>query len=385
MGRVRSVPVEIHWLFLLLFLWAAIQGWDRGGLTGALSSAVLLALIFVCVLVHEIGHTVQAQALGIPVRRIVLLPVGGLAQLAYMPERPRDELRVALAGPAVNFGLTLVLGGLAWTWLLAGGEGAPRNMTLQLGLRAAPPTVFSTLVYLAFANLGILLFNLLPAFPMDGARILRSLLAFYLPRPAATRIVTWLGWLLGVALLAIGLGAARRWGAPAALGLLFVGVTAVFASSAEDSTEKSQRALRGISARAAVRQPTWFLSPTDLLSPALATCVATVGQSVLPVAVNGRVVGVLSRADLLAALKRFSETSVAHVMQTRFPYVGADEDLWQAQQLIAGAGVSALPVLDGGSLHGVLTAADIRAAYFEPPSPLRAEAPQLIPATRSNL
>ncbi|MEP7358114.1 MAG: site-2 protease family protein, partial [Anaerolineales bacterium] len=112
LGRVNGVPVEIHWLFALLVAWAALDGWDHGQAAGLLYSTGLLLAVFACILLHEIGHSLQAQALGIAVHRILVMPFGGLAQLSHIPDRPQDELRVAAAGPAVNVGLAVVAGAL---------------------------------------------------------------------------------------------------------------------------------------------------------------------------------------------------------------------------------------------------------------------------------
>src|SRR5436309_16134455 len=122
-ARVNGAPVEVHWLFGLLLAWTAFVGWSQGAWLGVLYTTSLLLVTFGCILLHEIGHTVQAQAIGLPVRRIVLLPFGGLAQLARSPDRPSDELRVALAGPVVNVGLTLLTGGMLALWVM--GQGSP--------------------------------------------------------------------------------------------------------------------------------------------------------------------------------------------------------------------------------------------------------------------
>jgi Zn-dependent protease len=410
LGHIRGVPVEVHWLFALLLAWAALQGWsDAGGWTiltgsidlrawfyiaqalyaglrGALFAVGLLVLVFACVLVHEIGHTLHAQALGIPVRRIVLLPIGGLAELARLPERPRDELRVAIAGPAANVGLALIFGGLAFAWILAG-DIPPREF-LRLVWRGGAPPALLILLYLALTNVGITLFNLLPAFPMDGGRILRSLLALVFERLTATRIVSALSWVFGGAFILIGLGLGRSLGLPPNLGLVVVGLFTLIGSGVEKALEENRLALRNIVARVAVRQPTWTLSPTDVVTPGQAAFVFSLsGLSALPVVVGVRVVGLLTRRDVESALGRAGREAytVAHLMRTRFPYVRADEDLWRAQQLLTTGDVGALPVVDGESLHGMLTSADIRAARFDPPPAFQVEAPTFIPGGNPTL
>jgi Zn-dependent protease len=409
LGHIYGVPIEVHWLFAALVGWAAFQGWGQAtaptnfflqvvdwltttrvswthvaatltaGVQGAAAGVLVLLLVFVCVLIHELGHTVHAQALGIPVRRIVLLPIGGLAQLARLPENPRDELRVAAAGPAANFALALMLGALAALWVLAEPNTLPLALRLRGALQTATPSLFGLLVYLTFANLGLALFNLLPAFPMDGGRILRSLLAMFLPRLAATRVVTWIGWLIGVLLTLMGLGLARSMGISASVGTVVVGLFTLAGAGLEESLERTRLILQQIPAGQAVRQPTWTLAPTDRLTPALVKSVFGLDRSVLPVVVGARLVGVLHQKDLRAWPGRGGDFSVAHLMKTQFAYVRADENLWHAQQLLAGSGVNALPVVDGESLHGMLTLADLRAARRDPETFLsKREGPILI-------
>jgi Zn-dependent protease len=264
LGHIYGVPIEVHWLFAGVVGWAAFQGWGQAtastnfflqvidwltttrvswlqvlatltsGLQGALVGVVVLLLVFVCVLIHEIGHTVHAQALGIPVRRIVLLPIGGLAQLARLPENPRDELRVAAAGPAANLALALILGAFASIWLVMGSPAGSLAFQLRQALQTETPSLFGLLVYLAFANLGLAFFNLLPAFPMDGGRILRSLLAMFLPRLLATRLVTWAGWAVGVLFVVMGLGLASSMDISTSLGTIVVGLFTLTGAGLEE-------------------------------------------------------------------------------------------------------------------------------------------------------
>ena len=385
LGHINGAPVEIHWLFALLVLWSAVQGWAEGGLPGLLYSTALLLAIFACILLHEIGHAVQAQALNIPVRRIVVMPFGGLAQLAHMPERPVDELRVASAGPAVNAALGLIAGALLLPGLPAAARGLPLDQAVQLILLRAQPGPLHFLTYLALVNLGLVVFNLLPAFPLDGARILRSLLATLAPRAAATRIVAGMGWTLGIACLLLGLAVGRRWGIPISMSIMFVGLTALFGTSSEETYERSQLALQGIPVRAALRQPTWCLAPADSISLEVQTAMQAAGRSVLPVADGGKLVGLLTRQDVAAALARQPGANAGQIMQTQFVKIEAEADLWHAQQLLAGGGLAALPVLEGDQLQGMLTSADVLNTFATYPKSIQLEATQLISPSAANL
>jgi predicted transcriptional regulator len=206
-----------------------------------------------------------------------------------------------------------------------------------------------------------------------------------MPRAQATRLVGALGWMVGLVSLLLGASVARRLGTPLAASLIFIGLTAVLGTSAEDLLERQLAALRRITAGAAVRQPTWTLGPEDRLTGDLAASLEGLGRGALPVVVEERVVGLVTRQDLRAARAQAEAPWVRQVMRTDFARVPAEADLWQAQQLMAGSGSDALPVLDGEQLQGMLTSADIRAATLQPPSRLRVESPQLIPAGEPSL
>lgn len=177
-----GIGVYVHFSFLLIVAWVALGTLQAGGGAGAvLESVTFLLAIFVCVVLHELGHAVAAMRYGIRTRDIILLPIGGLARLERMPTKPGQELVVAIAGPLVNVAIAVALG----IWLTVTGTLVPAG---QVGLTAGP--FFERLLVV---NIGLVIFNLLPAFPMDGGRILRSLLAMRLGPLKATRIAVVIG------------------------------------------------------------------------------------------------------------------------------------------------------------------------------------------------
>jgi Zn-dependent protease len=232
-GRPFGVRVELHVTFLLFVGWIAVA---EGLLTGrpgpALAAVALVLLVFACVVLHELGHALAARRFGVATLDIVLLPIGGVARLERMPDRPRQELLVALAGPAVNAAIAVLL------VLVAVVTDTP----------AVPAGAGGGLLGTLLAvNVALVLFNLLPAFPMDGGRVLRALLALRLPHLRATRIASFAGQ--GVA-LALGAAAAfvlHSW----VLGLVAL---FVFVAAGEE------RALALARARAAPAGP-WPLPP----------------------------------------------------------------------------------------------------------------------------
>lgn len=187
LGRFAGIDTYVHATFLLLLGWAAWSAWTGAGTGLAVAYGVLFLLaVFGSVLLHELGHALTARRYGIRTRRIVLSPIGGIAQLEGMPRRPRQELAVALAGPAVNFVLA------AGLWLV-------------LPLFASAPFVFELLGGVLVANLMLGTFNLLPAFPMDGGRALRAFLAERKGSLQATEIAARVGRVLAVAMGIAGL------------------------------------------------------------------------------------------------------------------------------------------------------------------------------------
>jgi Zn-dependent protease len=185
MGRVAGIDVYIHATFLLVFLFAGEFG---AGAVRAIESILVISAVFACVLLHELGHALMARRFGIGTVDITLYPIGGVARLQRMPRAPGAELLIALAGPAVNFAIALMVCGLmelAWLTL-----GWPWNFD-------------SFLFQLCLINLGLGIFNLIPAFPMDGGRVLRALLSSGLGRVKATQIASTVGQILAVTLVVL--------------------------------------------------------------------------------------------------------------------------------------------------------------------------------------
>lgn len=229
-GRVAGIDIRIHAAFLILIAWAAAAPLLGGqGARAALLSVALVASVFGLVVLHELGHALTARRFGIGTRDITLLPIGGVAQLERAAYRPSEELLIALAGPAVNVGLVLpLLGAVA---LSEGGLAS-----LAIGASQS-----SWLAMLFWANASLALFNLLPAFPLDGGRVLRALLALRLERVRAT----WIAARIGQA-FAVGLGLLGLLGSPMLLLVaLFVGFAAEMEARATQAIEQHKRALAG--------------------------------------------------------------------------------------------------------------------------------------------
>jgi Zn-dependent protease/CBS domain-containing protein len=355
-GEVSGIDIKIHFTFLFIVIWAAAQGASgAGGVHGALFAAVSILLLFACITLHELGHSLVARRLGIQVRDITLLPIGGIAQLVALPRRPLQELLIALAGPAVNFALAI---GLGLALALVGGAGVilnPRHLSYML---MEPRNPLSLLVYLLAANLVLGLFNLVPAFPMDGGRVLRSLLAMWTSYPRATHIAARVGQLMavGFALLAL-----------SPIGSFMLVLVALFVftgASFEDQTVQARAALHGLRVRHALPMRTVrAVSAEDTLANVMEMGFRN-DQHDFPVVRGGTLVGILSRDDLLTAIRQGGGyMCVEQAMQREFPSVSPDAPLLQAQQLIAQTGLSALPVFDQSYFLGLISLEDINRAY----------------------
>jgi Zn-dependent protease len=203
LGKWFGIPVYLHSTFLLLPILVAVSLWGRGGWATFLFQTALMLAVFACVLLHEFGHALMARRFGIRTRDVTLYPIGGVARLERLSEKPVEELLITLAGPAVNLAIALVLSPLALWVLFTGGAGF-------VGLVIPPGLPFSAILIQFFfglwaSNIILFLFNLLPIFPMDGGRVLRSLLASITTHMRATEIAAAVGMLMAFGLGALGI------------------------------------------------------------------------------------------------------------------------------------------------------------------------------------
>ncbi len=343
--RVRGIPVKVHLTFLLILVWAAAV-WGsgpNGGLTGALFGVVAMILLFGCVTLHELAHSVVAMHYGIPVHEILLLPIGGVSEIEDLPSKPGQELRIALAGPLVS----LVLAALFFVLTVAFGA------TASLSLTPTSYNFSSLIAYLAAANFVLAAFNLLPAFPMDGGRVLRAALATRMSYRAATSTSAAVGQ--GFALLLGLLGVAT--------GNLIYILVAIFiwtGAGSENGQAQVDDAMRDATVDAAMSREPHTLRRTDELARAVDLTLSTF-QSEFPVLDDGSLVpvGLLTREDLLRGLH--AEGSAARVdqsMHRSFYVVSPSDRLAEVQRSLAASPGRCAVVVDAGKVVGLLTATD---------------------------
>jgi Zn-dependent protease/CBS domain-containing protein len=342
-GRIAGIDVYMHFTFLILLGWVAWRHYQetQSG-AGALVGTLSILILFGIVVLHELGHALAARRYGIQTRDITLLPIGGVARLERMPEDPAQELVVALAGPAVNVGLAVALFGVIQ---LRGGLADPSEVGRFGG---------SFLDQLLWVNVWLAGFNLLPAFPMDGGRELRALLALRMDYVRATQIAAGVGQAMALLFGLVGLFGLPGLFNPSPL-LVFIALFVWLGAAEEASLVQMRSALEGIPLSRAMITDFRTLGPHDPLARAVDHVLAGFQQD-FPVVEDGRVVGVLTRTDLLTALTRHGqEAPVGEVMQRQFETADPRDMLEGTLARLQTCNCHALPVVSKGQLVGMLT------------------------------
>jgi len=300
-----------------------------------------MILLFACVVAHEFGHIFVARYFGVTTPTVTLLPIGGVAQLERIPEKPSEEFLVAIAGPLVNVAIAGVL-------IVAFGASLDPS-----GLSAVDKSSVSMLDRLAAVNLFLVAFNLIPAFPMDGGRVLRAVLASRLGYVRATEIAASIGQAV-----AFGLGFLGLFGNPL---LIFIAIFVYLAASSEAQLVAMRAMSRDVPVNAAMMTQLARLAPEAHIDEAVDTLLRT-SQSEFPVVdADGRLVGLLGRADMIRALKQLGpDAKVADAMTADIPTVGHRACLEEAVRLLQEKRVPGIGVVDAaGKLVGLITSETI--------------------------
>ena len=341
-ATVSGIGIYVHATFALILLWVALGSMSRGGSSAEVAWDILFVLaLFGCVVLHELGHALTAKRYGIKTRDITLLPIGGLARLEKMPDKPMEELAVALAGPAVN----VVIAGAIYLGLGVTGFWAP--LTAQTMIDGP------FLQRLFVVNIFLVLFNMLPAFPMDGGRALRAILAARIGQLRATRIAASVGQ--GMALL---FGFVGLFSNPF---LVFIALFVWMGATAEYGLAQTEAFLADVPVRQAMVTEFHSLSPKQSLGEAVQMTLAG-PQADFPVVEAGEVIGILTQGELLKGLAEQGPNSlVSHAMHSEFETATANEDLEVAFRRLQLCQCRTLPVLEEGRLVGLLTRDNITA------------------------
>ena len=336
-GSIAGTAIRIHFTFLLFLVWIFVASWSSGGPAAAWDGLAFMLLLFTCVLAHEFGHIFTARAFGVPTPDVTLLPIGGVARLARIPEKPSEELLVAIAGPLVN--VVIALGLIA----LGGASLDPHQLVAMTNAHA------SLIDRLAAVNLFLAAFNMIPAFPMDGGRVLRALLATRLGHVRATEIAAAIGQLV-----AFGLGFLGLFGNPL---LIFIAVFVYLAASSEAHLVAIRAMTRDVPVSAAMMTEFATLTPDERIDAAIETLLRT-SQSEFPV-IDGehRLVGLLDRDGMIRALKTLGpDARVDAAMATDVPTVSSRSYLEDAFRILQEKSAPAVGIVDAtGRLVGLIT------------------------------
>ncbi|MFN7923962.1 MAG: site-2 protease family protein [Bryobacteraceae bacterium] len=335
-GRVAGIDVFIHATFVLLLAWVGVSAWSaEKSPTAALDSVGFLTGLFACVLLHEFGHAITARRYRIATSSITLLPIGGVAKMERIPDEPGQELRVALAGPLVNVGIAFIL----YAALRLTGTWVPAE---RFDWNAAP-----LIERLWVANVSLAVFNLIPAFPMDGGRVLRAALASRMPYPRATRIAANVGQMLAFGLAWLGLFANPM--------LVFIALFVWIGAGQEAALVEARATLGSAPLQAAMLTDFRVLAPEETLGHAVELLLHGHQQD-FPVVSGGRLAGLLTRPVLFQALAEHgNDLPVGTAMRTDFATISIEEPLAAAFQKLESCDCRVIPVLDGSRLAGLLT------------------------------
>jgi Zn-dependent protease/CBS domain-containing protein len=336
-GKVAGTVVRIHLTFLLFLAWIFVASYAAYGATSAWTTVIFMVLLFLCVLLHEFGHIFTARAFGVRTPYVTLLPIGGVSQLESIPEEPWEEFLISVTGPLVNVVIALLL-------VVFGG--ASLKIAAATGLENMQ---FSMIDRLAMVNLFLAVFNLIPAFPMDGGRVFRALLATRLGYVRATEVAAAIGQFVAFALGFFGLMYNPI--------LIFIAIFVYLAASSESHMVALRAASRGVPVSHAMMTQFQTLTPDEHLDSAVQALMQT-GQAEFPVVDGaGKPLGVLGRGDLMRAIQtKGPAASVADTTIAKMPTIGNRSTLEHAFQLLQQNEVPAVGVTDAGDrLVGLIT------------------------------
>ncbi|MDJ0992912.1 MAG: site-2 protease family protein [Dinoroseobacter sp.] len=341
-GRLLGSELRVHATFFLLLAWIGTAAWLTAGPTAAIVNVGFILALFACVVAHEFGHALAAKRYGIRTPDITLLPIGGMARLERIPEKPTHEIAVALAGPAVNIAiwasLVLILG-VETSWDALG---------------EIESTGKDFLARLAVVNLFLAIFNMIPAFPMDGGRVLRAGLAISLGRVRATQVAAQAGQVIAFIFGFLGLTG----GNPL---LILIAIFVFVAGMAESSDVELHHLAKGSLARDAMITTYEHLSPHEALHSAAAALVRTT-QTEFPVLTqDGKLLGFLTKLGIAQRAQNDELSSpISSAMVANIPEVNLRDPLENALDSLQSADVPAVAVVDhAGVFLGYITRENI--------------------------
>ena len=344
LGSVSGIKIEVHWTFTLLLIWVAFIEIQQGAnLDRILLNEALIVVLFLCVVLHELGHALTAKRFKIDTQKIMLLPIGGVATLERMPEKPGQELLVALAGPAVNVLIAILLA------LIVPVKSYFNFDAIVLDEILYEATFQNFLFYLFIANVMLVVFNLIPAFPMDGGRVLRALLSFKLGRVEATKIAAGIGQTLAFFFFVLGLFFNPF--------LILIALFIFFGAYGENQMVQRNSLLEGHQVREATLTNITSLTPSNSVQEVIEILLAGTEKDFVVVE-EEKIMGIVTQKDIIKHAKTPS-LLINDVMQKDFKTVEASTELIKILELIAMEKKSFFPVVEEGNLIGAIDMTNI--------------------------
>lgn len=342
LGNIAGIGVFMHWTFLLLIVYIVFSNYRLGHNAEQILWAVLFILsIFVTVFLHELGHALAAKRYHIKTKDITLLPIGGLARLDKIPEKPKEELVVAIAGPAVNLVLALI------TYLFISiPEADVLNVQLTGGINGG-----NFFLNFFVVNIWLAVFNMIPAFPMDGGRVLRAVLSMKLERHIATNIAVGIGQLLALVFVFLGFYSNPF--------LIFIGIFIMLGAQAEAEYTQAKYTLKGFKVKDALMRNYQTINSDDTIKKAVDMLLNGQNKNFL-VLDNNKPAGTLNRDEIIIALSGKGENEIIHqVMNKNLIFLEADSPLEDAYQKALEEKTMLMPVLENDQLIGILDTENI--------------------------
>jgi Zn-dependent protease len=332
-GRVFGIPIRVHITFFLLLVFVALVGKT---VSNAMYAVLFVIFVFICVILHELSHSVTAIHYGHKVRSITLLPIGGMSQMEEIPEDPKEEIVISIMGPVSSIVIALIF--LAVVYFLHIPIGSPMKASLWEG---------NMLVSLFWINLFLAGFNLIPAFPMDGGRVLRGILGVFMDHMKATRIAVFIGQMFAVLLFFVGIFY-NIW-------LALIAVFIYLGAEGEERIWALRYALADAPVKSVMQEDFKALAPGDTLGRAAELFLHTL-QGDFPILFGNSVMGILRRDALIAGInEKKDQARVADFAEREFMTTTEREPLVELYKKMAEKGISMVPVMRGDDLVGIVT------------------------------
>jgi Zn-dependent protease len=354
--RAFGVNVKVHWSFVFIvayfaYIWGVVQ--PPGGLWNALYGVLLVIVLFILVVIHELTHSRVAIHYGVKVRSITLLPIGGVAEMEEIPEEPRKELAISAAGPLSNVVIGLIM--LAfYPLVIEPGAVAGAGGFFDLVFERSPRGAY---LYIMVINGFLAVFNLLPAFPLDGGRVFRALLALRMDRARATRVAVLVGQALAIGMAIYGI-------LGGGIFLILIAIFIFFGAQAESGAGVYQQTLEHVRVKHVVNTEFVVAQRRQTLGELAARLFHTYQPDFPVVGEGDELEGILTRDSLIAELGRQGpEYPVELAMRTDFPRVGLEDPIVDVMRRMREGGFKAVPVVDRGELVGLLSLEDISEVY----------------------